>query len=317
MTISAPVRAAFAALIDYAGLFPPAALPMDGARAEYAEAKRGEHAWMLGRFIVPASRIAELGDFGKENGLCAIANVSALAVDPAEDTTRWFNAVTEILNGVAQRRSEGARVEALEVLIPRPRWQRETYDASIGQLGALLVRSGLNDLKTYAEIPKALGDPAWFARLPGAMSAAVRAGIGVKLRCGGPMIADFPAEEEVAAFIAEAATAGAPFKATAGLHHPVRHYEAETGLERHGFVNLLAAAAFAADVDLENLTSIVAEQDSAVFAFDDASLIWRAKRASVEELERMRAKAFVGYGSCSFSEPVEDLTALGLLGAPV
>ena len=101
MTTSAPVRAAFESLIDYAGLFPPAALPMAGAVAEYAEALRGEHAWMLGRFIVPASRIAELGDFGREHGLCAIVNVSALVLNPSEDTTRWFNAVSEILNGVA------------------------------------------------------------------------------------------------------------------------------------------------------------------------------------------------------------------------
>jgi len=312
--LRASVRAAFASLIDYAGLFPPAALPMADAISEYAAAKEGTHAWMLGRFIAPASRIAELGDWKKAFGLCAIVNVTALPSEQA-DTTRWLRMVQELLTGVAQLRDEGARVEVLEVLLPRPRWERETFDASIGQLGALLQQLGLRDLTTYAEIPKAAGDPQWYARLPGTMSAAKRAGMGVKIRCGGPAIDDFPPEEEVAAFIGNAVSAGVPFKATAGLHHPVRHYEQETGLERHGFLNLLAAAAFASRASSELLTEIVAERDPSAFAFDDAALIWRAERAGLDELQSMRNTAFVGYGSCSFSEPVEDLIALGVLPA--
>lgn len=49
-------------LIDHAPLFPPASLPLDEALAEHARARSGEHAWLLGRFVVPASRLAELHD---------------------------------------------------------------------------------------------------------------------------------------------------------------------------------------------------------------------------------------------------------------
>src|SRR5689334_1162740 len=54
------VRTLMAGLIDYAGLFPPAKLSMQAAAEAYARARMGEHAWVLGRFICPASRLAEL-----------------------------------------------------------------------------------------------------------------------------------------------------------------------------------------------------------------------------------------------------------------
>lgn len=46
-------------LIDYAGLFPPAELTMAEAVRNYAAYRHSEHNWMLGRFIVPASRLQE------------------------------------------------------------------------------------------------------------------------------------------------------------------------------------------------------------------------------------------------------------------
>src|SRR5262245_47477977 len=45
--------------IDYAGLFPPAELDMGQAVANYASYRNGRHAWALGRFVVPAFRLAE------------------------------------------------------------------------------------------------------------------------------------------------------------------------------------------------------------------------------------------------------------------
>jgi len=47
-------------LVDYAGLFPPAALSMPDAVAAFTAHQRHPHAWMLGRFIVPTSRLHEL-----------------------------------------------------------------------------------------------------------------------------------------------------------------------------------------------------------------------------------------------------------------
>ena len=50
------------ALIDYAGLFPPAGLGMREAVRNYATNREGPYSWALARFICPASRLRELHD---------------------------------------------------------------------------------------------------------------------------------------------------------------------------------------------------------------------------------------------------------------
>jgi hypothetical protein len=293
-------HAAFKSLIDYAGLFPPAALSMNAALEEYAAARDGPHAWMLGRFIVPISRIEEMGELRRAFPLSVLVNIT---LSPDADTGRWVELAGESLAAVARERAGGARIEALEVSIPPPRWQRETLDAPLGQLGALLERENLRDVMTYAELPR--------NSVPAA--AAKRARLGVKLRCGGVDAAAFPSVESVAAFIAAAAEEELRFKATAGLHHPVRHVDPATGFTMHGFLNLLAAAAFAPRVDRDTLDAIVAEEDPAAFAFEDVSFSWRERRCDIDDLRAVRSSCFVGYGSCSFKEPIDDLTALGII----
>ena len=80
--------------------------------------------------------------------------------------------------------------------------------------------------------------------------------------------------------------AGVPFKCTAGLHHAVRHGE------EHGFLNILAA------------TTAPAGRLEAVLAEEDASAL---------DVARADRGLFVGFGSCSWREPVDDLIELGLL----
>ena len=53
-------------IIDYAGLFPPSGLEMSAAVNNYARYVEGEHAWMLGRFIIPATRLTEFHQAAEE-----------------------------------------------------------------------------------------------------------------------------------------------------------------------------------------------------------------------------------------------------------
>src|SRR5205814_236664 len=65
---------------------------------------------------------------------------------------------------------------------------------------------------------------------------------GFKLRCGGPTAASFPSPEQVANVLVACRDAGIPLKATAGLHHPFRHYDESLKTEVHGFLNLFVAS---------------------------------------------------------------------------
>ena len=306
-------RAAFGRLIDYAGLFPPAKLPLEDALVEYAAAQGGATSWMLGRFIAPASRLAELANLLAAHPQPAQLEVSAI-VDASLDPQLWFASLQTVLREVSRFRRDTTvlRIASLEIPLPPLLRARDTFDASIGQLRASLDRAGMGDFPAYVELPRVArsGD-----LLAGAMAALARMHLAGKIRCGGTEASAFPSVADVAAFVSIAAERHIAFKATAGLHHPVRHCDEATGFVMHGFLNVLAAATFAPDVSAEQLEAIVAEEDPAAFAFDDASLRWRDRRASIAEVERMRASAFTGYGSCSFTEPVEDLTALGLLPA--
>src|SRR5436190_17389433 len=60
------LRVLLEGVIDYAGLFPPAKLPLDQALRNYARYRHEPEGWMLGRFVCPASRLVELVPFHEE-----------------------------------------------------------------------------------------------------------------------------------------------------------------------------------------------------------------------------------------------------------
>jgi hypothetical protein len=257
-------RALLGRLIDHAALFPPASLDMPEAIEADRAARASEHAWMLDRFICPASRLHELP---------ADAPRLSVVLDGGEGD----------LEVVRDAVAAGRRVELVEARID-PAWIPETQ---------ALVEEKLPGVRAFWELSPGRG-------LPGAVAAVREAGAGAKIRCGGTTL---PSVDEVAAFIATCRDAGVPFKATAGLHHPIRSGD------RHGFLNLLAAAVLA-DGDTE---AIVAEEDPEAFALDADGLAVHGHRADRAAIETARAELFTAYGSCSFTEPVEDLTALGVL----
>jgi hypothetical protein len=263
------VRAALERLIDYAGLFPPANLPMAGALTEYERAQEGKASWMLSRFIVKAADLDALR--------------ADLAVDKRIELTVIASPAAFETVGAA-RRDDWATVASLEVPLG---------EGDIDECSRLARAARLDDLPTYVELAR--------GRL--AMDELARHGLGAKIRCGGVESSAYPCVEEVATFIYEAVAAGVPFKATAGLHHPVRHFNTEAGAIMHGFLNILIAAAMADKVDRAGLKAIVAEQDPA------------GLRVTDEDLMRRGRARFVAYGSCSFKEPLSDLRALGLLPA--
>ena len=290
-------RALFESLIDHAALFPPASMSLADAAAEDRRARESRHAWMLARFICPASKLQALEPempWGSAPGLSVVLDGAGRAAGEA-----WLPALSADVERVAEAIAAGAPVEAVELRLPEPRPESARLVAASRALKPLNVES-------YFEL---VPDERWRDSLPAAIGAVAAIGGRVKLRCGGESADDFPPVELVALVIASCRLAGLPFKATAGLHHPIR---AST---MHGFLNLLAASAFAKahGARPSELERTLAEEDPAEFRLDADSIAVAGQEASAAQIAATRRELFIGYGSCSWREPVEDLQQLGVL----
>lgn len=230
-------RAALAALIDHAPLFPPASLRVPEALAEDRRARADEHAWLLRRLVWPASRLEELG--GEERELSVLLD-GPYGGDP--------------------------RARSIET-----RWGEQLLNL-IGEV--------------YVEVP--LGDG-----IEEKVGLLAERGYRAKVRCGGERV---PSTDELGRFLRACREARVPFKATAGLHHPLARHGS------HGFLNVLAAVVFADEAALGDHVEL-----------DERALRWNGRDAGPDELERARREGLVAIGSCSFSEPVDDLRGLGVL----
>ncbi|MEV0198412.1 hypothetical protein [Nonomuraea sp. NPDC050691] len=128
-------------------------------------------------------------------------------------------------------------------------------------------------------------------------------GVGLKVRCGGATADAFPPVEHLAAFIRSCAEQDIPFKATAGLHHAVRHFDPALGTDRHGFLNLVLAVCEA--VERRDPAQVLRTTDA-------ARLVALAQGMSPETAKHAR-ELLVSYGSCNTAAPLADLRELGLI----
>lgn len=302
-------RAFLARLVDDAGLFPPAALALEEALAVDRIARAGPHAWMLGNFIVRADRLKDLVNALEEME-------EPLGVSLIVDGTQ---SAREIERAVAAQRAapETFALRSVETKLPA------VDDGEIRSALSLLVAEiDASDLArgTPAYIEFAFGDR-WESRVAATIDALADArtrsphDIAAKIRCGGPVASLVPTPEQLAFAIGTLRALDVPFKATAGLHHPLRHDDAAAGFTVHGFLNVIGAAVLDWALDLDDRTrrGILEERDAGRFTFDDAAFAWDGHVASPVQVAAARERFVRSYGSCSFSEPVEDLIALGIL----
>ncbi|MGC8485467.1 MAG: hypothetical protein ACP5O6_07540 [Candidatus Baltobacteraceae bacterium] len=309
MMSEALARAMLSELIDYAGLFPPAQLPLAAAYDEYRRLRGSPHAWMLGRFIVPFSRFRELLDI---HGDAPPIPVSVI-LDEDRASILWLNELAASLDALVGHLHGDARVEiaSLEIPVPPLKAARERYGAVLSQVAALLERTGLRHLPCYAEFPR---DARWAAEMPDAVSSLARTRLRSKIRCGGLVAEAFPSPAELTALLQCCVESGVAWKATAGLHHPVARRDTATGFEMHGFVNLLVASCIALEgAPFEEIEAVLAERDAGAFAVGESGLSWRGRNCETGSLERARRAGLLSYGSCSVDEPVEDLRSMGWL----
>jgi hypothetical protein len=293
---AAALRALVTGLVDYAGLFPPAALDMPEAVAAYASYLDSDDAWALGRFIVPVARLDELAEAAGAlvTQRTAPWRLSALLGENPVGDAAWISAFNTKHTGrfvvdVAEFRASSAEaiVRATRAL---DRW-----------------------IIAYVELPV---DQDPLRLLHGVKQARARA----KIRTGGVTPEAFPSTAHVARFLTRCVEVGVPFKATAGLHHPLRAEYRLTYAPNaprgtmFGFLNVFLAAAFAlTGIGEATLARLLEERDPAAFRFTDDSAVWRGFPLTLGQLVEARASLGIGFGSCSFREPIDDLHQLGLL----
>ncbi|MEM7623341.1 MAG: hypothetical protein AAF235_09070, partial [Planctomycetota bacterium] len=262
------MRTMLGGLIDYAGLFPPAGLSMAAAVEEYNRQRLSPDAFALGRFICPASALEDLTKQGQVlmPGTFATSGYREMAQAGMDEP--WPVSVTidtEL----------GEAIAAIDAFNER----HNAEDSGLARVTTVELRvASASDIDAAIDgIPKALipffeipldGDPrGMIAALAG------QDGLHAKIRCGGIEAAMIPDISAVASFIMGCAAAGVPFKATAGLHHPIRAerpltYDSEPPRAvMHGFVNVFFAAAVARARlgGAAELEGVLGETDPAAF----------------------------------------------------
>jgi hypothetical protein len=295
VSVSAPVRALLAEAVDYAGLFPPASLDLTRALDEYLSVRATDERWALGRFVIPVAALGALarslhqGGFLPEGQLpIRLAAVTGTVLLDDIRTIERFN--RECAGAVA--------VEAVEVKAPTP----DTVRHALAALPARWIR--------YLEVPPAAG-------LPDLLDALKEGGAFAKLRTGGVTPDAFPSPDAVVDFLEGCARRRLPFKATAGLHHPIRgEYrltyapDAETA-PMYGYLNLIGAAAllWTGHARGEAREVLLASAPGS-FRFEAHGLRMLGRLVSADALASVRAEFIHGFGSCSLREPLDELALL-------
>jgi hypothetical protein len=325
----AGLRKLLAQVIDYAGLFPPAKLALDDAIHNYARYRKEAEAWMLGRFIIPASRLYELEPYSSlftegppftfsalgRGGPSAAAFLAGLRED--------LQAIVACEKGYSSR----VIVDVLEAKWPSI---PAAEAASLFEAVAACIEQhpGPLTLTPYFEVGLS-GD--WrdslsafvielkhFREDRGFRKRTKCKPPGLKLRCGGLDAAAFPSPEQIAFVLHSCIGHRVPVKCTAGLHHPLRHFDAGVQTKMHGFVNLFGAGVLGevCGLDEAKLRAIIEDEDTTHFVCDKHGFAWKDFHATVQEIAFARHEALVSFGSCSFDEPRDDLRTLGWLPDP-
>ncbi|MEM7229108.1 MAG: hypothetical protein AAF432_09875 [Planctomycetota bacterium] len=287
-------------IIDYAGLFPPAKLDMPTTVTNFASYVACDDAWMLKRLIVPVGRLDEF-------------QAAAASLLPMDGETTWhlsgltvpagdpaFAANIEVIDAFNRRHADPSNGSAIIDTIELKGTNVDVIEEALDELP--------DEIFPFFEIP-------WNVDPRGMIATLVGSDAGAKIRTGGVTADLYPPVDAVARFIVACARAGVPFKATAGLHHPFRHYSDAVDCDEHGFFNvfLAAAIAYAHEEGEDAIAPVLEQTDHSAFRCTDDSIVVGDYEITADEIARTRDLIAISFGSCSFDEPRDDLREISLL----
>ena len=294
MAVVASLRTLLAAAVDYAGLYPPASVDMAKAVSNYAAYRNSDASWMLGRFVLPISGLSEFEEaWGNVDEPTRLGwRLSAVLGEDAVADIARAHVFNETFRGRAQ-------IDSVEARLSAPGAIARATEATKHRIELFVEVTTARD---FSSIISAIGE--W--------------GVNAKIRTGGTTPDAFPDAAIIARFIRECVDKRIPFKATAGLHHPLRAqyrltYEpdAPRGM-MFGYLNVFVATAFGvAGMPHRELTRVLEESDPTVLRADDEHISWRDRPLTLDQLRDAR-QWIRSFGSCSFREPVDELETLAL-----
>ena len=286
----------FRGFVDDAAVFPPGSASLSDAVRAHLDHRTRWYEELVGPLLVKTSQLTELpalldrhrtasGDAADAAGAAAagqfrIGIVADTGIEPVA------KAIASLPDGVALAQVEAPVAKRGEDPMP----------------GVALLKSAIGDwggVRVYGEVPLTFG-------LHEALDELAGTPVTPKFRTGGLLAELFPSPNELAAVIVACVERGMDMKLTAGLHRAVRHTDRSTGFTHHGFLNVLAACSYAvqgAGVDTVG---------EALRHTDPRPLV-----DVVYELRDRERPLWAGFGSCSVTEPLDDLIGLGLIEEPV
>jgi hypothetical protein len=138
------MQALFGAMVDYAGMFPPASLALDAAVADYARIKASADAWLVGRFVISAGRLRDFErlaprvlDRDDEPWVLSVL----LPADTASSLSEITHSTSSGWGGLASRRSR-LHPLPIETWVPSLAWFRLAWRFSSRRRSTPILKAG-------------------------------------------------------------------------------------------------------------------------------------------------------------------------------
>ena len=289
-------------IIDYAGFFPPAKLDYIIAFENFLEYSQSGHSWMLSRFISPTSKLKDMKKYLKEKSIDRSISIVAI-LQPADDIDTYIKQLSPQLKEIDSL-PNNVNIPFFETKAPK--------SGSSNQLDILIpvLREELSSVLYRRLFIESSTDECIRLDVNNFVDR-----VGIKVRCGGPSIDLVPSIGSLAEAIMYMAENKIPVKFTAGLHHPILHFDPKLGGMVHGFLNVFMASilAYGNRSNYSLIQSVLSDQDPSNFIFDKNSAYYKDIKIQMEDIQHIRQSYVHSFGTCSFDDPIMDLTSLGII----
>lgn len=307
-------------IIDYAGTFPPAALPLKRAIDEFVSYRSHPQKSWIARFVLPISALNDFENIVESELRAGIEPWHfSFLVKNAQSKDELFSLLRSELAALHNFLAlyPNTHIDALELLLPSnlATESTETLRVFFGELAAQF-HTFQKTFAIFCEVPLSNSENLENVLRGLALhNAGSPRKLSAKLRTGALKAEGIPSADCLADGILRLAKHGIPFKCTAGLHHPMRHFDESVGGNMHGILNVWAAALFAykGEQNLAVVRQVLEDENIHNFQFDNSGFRYKHTVFTIADIENCRNNFALSLGSCSFLEPVDYLSTLNML----